>query len=452
MATVPIPHTSHILSVSQLNREAARLLAQHFFSVWVEGEVSNLAIPASGHAYFSLKDSQAQIRCALFALQRRRTAFPLENGQRIVVKGQVSLYEPRGDYQLIVEQVELAGEGELRRLFELLKAKLAQQGLFDASHKQGLPILPKAVGVITSPTGAAVRDILAVLKRRFPAVPVIIYPTAVQGLRAKYEIVAALTMANRQADCDVLILARGGGSLEDLMAFNEEMVAQAIFASKIPVISGVGHETDVTIADFVADLRAATPTAAAEHATPDQHVWLATFAKTEARLTQLMVQKLGYQRQRVAGLARHLLALHPRQKWRVNVQRIDELENRVCRAMKARLTGYAIALDGKAAQLQQCTPARRVTRQQQKLRDLENRLGQAMLNVLARRRQQLSNASQALHTLSPLATLNRGYAIASHYPSGELIRSTQWLKSGDMIGIRLAQGHFTSQIKDITHD
>jgi exodeoxyribonuclease VII large subunit len=450
MIATSTPQTSRkILTVSQLNRETSALLSEHFFSVWVEGEVSNLSMPSSGHVYFSLKDARAQIRCALFVMQRRRMTFKLENGQHIVVKGQVGLYEPRGDYQLIVDHVEPAGEGDLRRAFEFLKLKLSQQGLFDAAHKQSLPVLPKTIGVITSPTGAAIRDIITVLRRRFPAVPVLIYPVAVQGIRAKYEIAAALAIANQHVQCDVLILARGGGSLEDLSAFNEETVVRAVFASKIPIVAGIGHETDVTLTDFVADLRAATPSAAAEHATPDQQECLKRFMAIEARLQQLLSGKLANQKQRLAGLSRHLQSLHPKQKLLANAQRIDDLEGRLLRMMQAKLRTYSQVVETNAAKLRLHTPTVLINSHKQHQVYLENRLQQAMQAKLEQCKQHILNTSQTLHTLSPLATLNRGYAIASLFVSGQLIRTTGQVKVGDMISIRLAQGQLISQIEDI---
>jgi exodeoxyribonuclease VII large subunit len=450
MTTSATTQTSRkILTVSQLNRESSALLSQHFFSVWVEGEVSNLSTPSSGHVYFSLKDAHAQIRCALFVMQRRKMAFKLENGQHIVVKGQVGLYEPRGDYQLIVDHVEPAGEGDLRRAFEFLKLKLSQQGLFDAAHKQSLPVLPHSIGVVTSPTGAAIRDIITVLRRRFPAVPVLIYPVAVQGIRAKYEIAAAIATANQHAQCDVLILARGGGSLEDLSAFNEETVVRAVFASKIPIIAGIGHETDVTLTDFVADLRAATPSAAAEHAAPDQQEWLKRFMAIEARLRQLLSGKLTHQNQRLAGLSKHLQALHPKQKLLATAQRIDDLEGRLQRVMQTKLRACSQAVETKIATLHLHSPAVLINSHKQHQVYLENRLRQAVQVKLEQCRQQLLNTSQTLHTLSPLATLGRGYAIASLSVSGQLIRTTEQVKVGDMINIRLAQGQLISQIKDM---
>ena len=261
---------SRAISVSELNRTVRRLLEDDIARIWVEGEISNLARPASGHVYFSLKDEKAQVRCAWFRQRQRGPTIHLKNGDQMLVFGKVSLYEPRGDYQIIVEQVENAGEGELRRRFEALKNKLADEGLFDTERKQPLPALPGRIGVVTSPSGAAIRDILTVLRRRFPAIPVLVYPTAVQGDAAAGEIASAIDTAVRRAECDLLIVGRGGGSLEDLWPFNEEVVARAIAACPIPVISAVGHEVDVTIADFVADVRAPTPSGAAEIAVPDQ--------------------------------------------------------------------------------------------------------------------------------------------------------------------------------------
>src|SRR5512139_1014738 len=255
----PAAPVREVLSISQLNAQARMLLERGLGTVWLEGEISNLDRPASGHWYFSLKDEAAQVRCAMFRSRSMLVRFPVKDGARVLARGRVSLYEARGEFQVVVDHLEEAGEGALRRRFEELKKKLLAEGLFDAGRKQALPTLPRRIGVITSPTGAALRDVLHILRRRFPAIPVLIYPVAVQGENAPREIVQALQLAGRRAECDVLVLARGGGSLEDLLAFNDEAVARAIHACPIPLISGVGHETDFTIADFVADERAPTP-------------------------------------------------------------------------------------------------------------------------------------------------------------------------------------------------
>ena len=439
----------NILTVTQLNRATSQLLGEHFLSVLVEGEISNLSMPSSGHFYFSLKDANAQVRCAMFKTQQRRLAFKLENGTQVVVKAQVSLYEPRGDYQLIIESVEEAGDGALRRAFDALKLKLAEEGLFDAANKQSLPALPKTIGVITSPSGAAIRDILTVLKRRFAAVPVIIYPVAVQGDNAKYEIARAIATANTHRQCDVIILGRGGGSLEDLWAFNEEMVARAIFASAIPIISAIGHETDVTIADFAADLRAATPSAAAEHATPDQQEWLSRFVHLEARLQQQLQRKLSQKQQSLAWLTKRLQQQHPGQKLARNAQRVDELESRLNQAMQTRLRHNKSLVEAIIAKLWQHNPATTINNYKQRQDYLNKRLITATRHKLEQLNQRLLNYSQTLHAVSPLATLNRGYSLAFLQSSGQIIRSTEQLRPGDMIETHLVEGRFTSQIKDI---
>jgi len=274
------------ISVSELNRQAKALLEDGIARVWVEGEVSNLSRPASGHVYFSLKDASAQVSCAWFRQRQRGPTSNLKNGDQVLVFGKVSIYEARGNYQMIIERLEPAGEGELRRKFEALKKKLAVEGLFDEAAKQPIPMLPERIGVVTSPSGAAIRDILTVLRRRFPAIPVIVYPAAVQGIAAKAQIVDAIGAAVRRSECDVLIVGRGGGSLEDMWPFNEEEVAHAIFECPIPVVSAVGHEIDFTIADFVADLRAPTPSGAAELVVPDQADWRGQLDALAARIAK----------------------------------------------------------------------------------------------------------------------------------------------------------------------
>ncbi|MGR9014847.1 MAG: exodeoxyribonuclease VII large subunit [Gammaproteobacteria bacterium] len=440
----------NIITVTQLNRETSQLLGEHFLSVLVEGELSNLAQPSSGHIYFTLKDANAQVRCAMFRTQQRRLAFKPENGKQVIVKAQVSLYEPRGDYQLIVEHIEEAGDGALRRAFDALKLKLSEQGLFDAANKQTLPTLPGTIGVITSPSGAAIRDILTVLKRRFAAIPVIVYPVAVQGDNAKHEIAKAIATANRLKQCDVIILGRGGGSLEDLWAFNEELVARAIYDSEIPIISAVGHETDFTIADFVADLRAATPSAAAEHASPDQQQWLSRFEYLESKLQQQLQRKLNQKQQTLDWLSQRLQQQHPGQKLAGNVKRMGELEARLKQAMHTKLRQMAGSVEAKTAQLWQHNPALTINSHKQRQEYLNRRLMAAIAHKLEQLNQRLLNTSQTLHAVSPLATLSRGYAMTINPATGEIIRSTEQISVGDTVQTRLAQGRFTSQVKSIT--
>ena len=439
-----------LFTVTQLNRATSQLLAEYFMTVRVQGELSNLSTPSSGHSYFTLKDANAQIRCALFRTQHRRLNFKLENGKQVIVKAQVSLYEPRGDYQLIVDSMEAAGEGDLRRAFDDLKYKLAEEGLFDSAYKQRLPVLPKAIGVITSATGAALHDILTVLKRRFAAIPVIIYPVAVQGEQAKYDISKAIAIANQRAECEVLIVGRGGGSLEDLWAFNEEIVARAIFASNIPIISAVGHETDVTIADFVADFRAATPSAAAEFASPDSEQWLARFIQLESRLQQQIQRVLSQHQQSVDWFSKRLAQQSIEQKLADNNQQINALKLRLTQAMQHKLHHQQNLLAIKTAELWQHNPAVTIRNYQQRQRYLSHRLLSATEQQLKQYQQRLATAGQTLHAVSPLATLNRGYALTINPNSGQIIRSSSQLKLGDIVETRLAQGSFSSEIKTIT--
>jgi exodeoxyribonuclease VII large subunit len=439
----------HILSVTQLNHTVSQLLGDYFMTVFVEGELSNLSQPSSGHLYFSLKDSNAQIRCALFRGQQQRLDFKPENGKQVIVKARVSLYEPRGDYQLIVESMELAGDGRLRQAFEALKRKLSAEGLFDSAHKQALPVLPCAIGVMTSATGAALHDILTVLKRRFAAIPVIIYPVAVQGEQAKHDIAKAITIANQRQECDVLIVGRGGGSLEDLWAFNEEIVARAIFASKIPVISAVGHETDVTIADFVADFRAATPSAAAELASPDITQWLSRFIQFEQQLQQRLQRKLMQHQQTLDWLGKRLAQQSVEQKLIRNQQHLATLEHRLMQIMRNKLQQRQQLLAIQTAKVWQHNPVVKIRHYQQQQAHWQHRLLSAIEQRFKHQQQRLATASLTLHAVSPLATLNRGYTLSIDPRSGQIIRSTTQLKIGDIVETRLAQGKFCSEIKTI---
>ena len=441
-----------VYSVSELNREAKRLLANHFLTVLVSGEISNLSTPSSGHVYFTLKDAQAQVRCAMFKGQQQRLRFKPSNGLQVLISAQVSLYEPRGDYQLVVESMEEAGAGALRQAFERLKQKLLLEGLFATERKKPLPALPRQIGVITSPSGAAIHDILTVLKRRFPAVPVLIYPVAVQGDAAKFEIAQALAYANQQQAVDVLILGRGGGSLEDLWAFNEEIVARAIAASDIPVISAVGHEVDVTIADFVADYRAATPSAAAEHAVPHQDEWLNAFNAYEQHLNQIIHRQLHQHNQRLNWLDKALQQQHPGQKLQRNAQRLDELELRIKQAMQRQLRDLGQQLAIGRHKLKQWQPDARIHSAQQQLHYLQQSLQRAMQLKLANLQQRQAAISQTLHAVSPLATLERGYSIAQRADNGQIIKSVQQLAVNDLLSSRFASGHIVSQVKEIIHD
>ena len=390
-----------VYTVARLNREAKALLEGGFPPLWIEGEISNLRRPASGHVYFSLKDAQAQVNCALFRPQLRLLGVEPRDGMHALLRARVSLYEGRGDFQLIVEYLEEAGEGALRRAFDALKGRLAAEGLFEAARKKPLPRLPRRIGVITSPGGAVLHDILTTLRRRFPAIPVLLYPVPVQGEGAAEKIAAAIRLAGARRECDALILARGGGSLEDLWAFNEEIVARAIHACPLPLVCGVGHETDFTIADFVADARAPTPTAAAEMLCPDQNEWRALYQTFEARLTRRARDRLRDAAQRLDWLAARLV--HPR-------NRIGLLQNR--------------------------------------LAGLKQRLAQAWQGRLSLARERLLRLAQTLNALSPLATLERGYAIVQS-ADGAVVRDAAAARTGDRVTARLAHGELECLVEKV---
>lgn len=416
------------------------LLDQGMAKLWVEGEISNLARPASGHLYFSLKDEAAQIRCAWFRQRQRGPSHNIKNGDQMLALGRVSLYEARGDYQLIVEQLEEAGEGELRRRFEALKKKLAAEGLFDESEKQAIPQLPEKIGVVTSPSGAAVQDIISVLQRRFPAIPVVIYPTAVQGEWAPAQIVEALATAVRRDECDVLIIARGGGSLEDLWSFNEEIVVRAIAACSIPTVSAIGHEVDFTIADLAADARAPTPTAAAELVVPDQAEWQRLLAARASRIASLGRRYLEDRFQSLDYLTRRLAQSSPattvarQNAWLRNLQMV------MTGAIRHDLSSRSRGFESMRSRLLQHSPAIRVQQSIGRLGELQQRLRVAGAGVVTARQQRLGLAARALDSVSPLATLERGYSIVSDATSGKVLTNVNAVKSGTEIRAQLARG------------
>jgi exodeoxyribonuclease VII large subunit len=429
-----------IYSVSRLNLEARRLLEQGFPRIWLEGELSNISRPSSGHLYFTLKDARAQIRAAMFRTRNQAIRFRLEEGLQVLVRARVSLYEPRGDYQLIVDHMEAAGDGALRRAFEELKRKLDAEGLFDAAGKQPLPLLPQRIGVITSPSGAAVRDVISVLRRRFPAIPVLIYPVPVQGKEAGGEIAKTIRLASTRADCDVLILTRGGGSLEDLWPFNEEVVARAIHDCRIPLVSAIGHEIDFTIADFVADQRAATPSAAAELVTPDQLEWLARLRQLSTRLENRLRHTLSDDQRRLAWLEQRLKQVHPGQYLRQQAQRMDELEQRARLLIIYKINELKYGLTQTHEKLQRHSPRLLLGRLEMEQGLLAQRLVTAMHGLLMEKRRRLELACRSLDTISPLATLQRGYAIVSQLPERRILRQAATVKPGDRVEARLAEG------------
>jgi exodeoxyribonuclease VII large subunit len=440
-----------IYTPARLNREARTLLERGFGNLWLEGELSNVSKPSSGHWYFSLKDESAQLRSAMFRQRNMLVNFAPKDGMHVLVRGRVSLYEPRGDYQFLVDVMEEAGEGALRRQFEQLKTKLAAAGLFAPEHKQKLPELPTRIGVITSPTGAAIRDILHILKRRFPSIPVLIYPVPVQGAAAAAQIAAAIRLADQREDCDVLIVARGGGSLEDLWSFNEEIVARAIFDCRIPLITGIGHEVDFTIADFVADVRAPTPSGAAELVVPDQQTWLQSLYVLQRRLVHGLRRHLLQHKQSFIYLQRRLQQVHPGVQLRQRAQRLDELEQRLLRAIKFDLHLRQRSLSTQTSRLQLQSPALRLANTRAQLQRLQTRMQTLLLAQHERLRSRLMIATRTLDTLSPLATLTRGYAIVSD-SQGDVVIDAGKLQPGDAITARLAKGRVIATVNHVERD
>ena len=433
-----------ILTISQLNRRARQLLETHFSLLWVRGEISNLSRPSSGHWYFTLKDNDAQIRCAMFRNRNSLVTTPPRDGDQVLVRGRVSLYENRGDYQLIAEHLEADGTGLLQQRFEALKKRLAAEGLFDPGRKRPIPTHPARIGVISSPTGAAIRDILHVLKRRAPWIPVVLYPAAVQGRDAPRELVSAIELANEDSRCEVLVLARGGGAIEDLWAFNDEGLARAIAASRLPVISAVGHETDFTIADFVADQRAPTPSAAAELVSPDGLELLARLAQGQANLALRMRRRLALLGQQLAWLAKRLRS--PGDRLREQAQHLDHLEIRLRRAMHRQLDRRRSSLANLGAALWGANPAKQQRLARVRLDNLDLRLRAAERRALNQRRDRLASLAATLQAVSPLATLERGYAIARD-TNRNVVRSVARVRAGDRLDLTVADGDIQCRVE-----
>lgn len=433
-----------VLSVSQLNNRARLLLEDVFAGIWVEGEISNLARPASGHIYFTLKDSQAQVRCALFRQNAARVRQALRDGLAVKVRGKVSLFEGRGDYQLILDAVEPAGDGALRLAFEALKEKLGAEGLFSTERKIALPAHPKRIGIVSSPTGAVIRDIISVFRRRAPQVELNLIPTAVQGREATAQIVRALQRADTQG-FDALILARGGGSLEDLWCFNEEAVARAVAACVTPIVSAVGHETDVSIADFVADVRAPTPSAAAELLAPDSSELVQRLHNLQRRLVLQMQGRLARERLRLEGVSKRLR--HPGERLRQQAQRLDDLDMRLRRAFNQQLANQRERLARLNARLAAQHPGRNLALLRQRLDGLATRLPRAMQGQLRSQRQQLGALATQLQIVSPLATLGRGYSILLD-ERGQAVRSAAQTQPGQRLKARLSEGELDVRVED----
>ncbi len=442
---MPSLTNENIYTVSRLNAEVRLLLENEMGIVWLVGEISNFSAPVSGHWYLSLKDSRAQVKCAMFKGNNRFVTFKPKNGQQVLVKARLSLYEPRGDSQVIIESMQPEGDGRLQQEFEKLKMELAAEGLFAQSNKRPLPENPQCVGVITSKTGAALFDILDVLKRRDPSLPVIIYPTMVQGEQAAIQIAQAIGRANARQECDVLIVGRGGGSLEDLWCFNHEIVARTIAASQIPIISAVGHEIDVTIADFVADVRAPTPSAAAELVSRDNSNKRQAFASYQHKLQSAMRYYTSQQAHHLRALVHALEKQHPTYRLQRQSQQLDDTEMRLQRAIQRYISTQRDHIGQQYHQLQLHSPVQTLAKQQHRLAKSEQRLLDVMEKKLLRTAHRLTLAEEKLDAVSPLATLKRGYSITRD-SSGKVIHRAHDLKTGDQLITRVADGEVFSTV------
>ena len=439
----------HVYSPSELNREIKLHLEAGFPRVVVEAEISNLARPASGHLYFSLKDDRAQIRCAMFRSSASRMGIEVANGSKVLARGRISLYEPRGDYQLIIDSLQDAGEGLLQRQFEELKKKLDSEGLFDPAFKQPLAPYPARIGLITSPSGAAVRDLLHVMDRRWPVARIRLYPVLVQGNEAPVEIFHAIEAANRQGWAETLIIGRGGGSLEDLAAFNDEAVARAVFASSIPVISAVGHETDFSICDFVADLRAPTPSAAAELATPDQTVLKESFARMRRQLLRRMRDQLQQNGQKLDQLAHRLQQRHPANRLAEQEKRLTALMASLKLSVSRRLGDRALVLDSLSRRLSSQRPERKLAELLDRVLTARRSMERIAVKLVSGKRVELTNLARTLNAVSPLETIGRGYAVISSLETGEVITSSSQTQAGDRISAQVRDGRLDCTVDSV---
>ncbi len=443
------PVLSTVFTVSRLNQTVRRLLEMEMGHIWLNAEISNFSQPASGHWYFTLKDSRAQVRCAMFRNSNQHITFRPQNGQQVLVRATITLYEPRGDYQLIIENLQPAGDGLLLQQFEQLKQRLSAEGLFAQLNKKRLPKPARAVGIITSASGAALHDILQILQRRDPSLPAIIYPVSVQGTESVSQIVRAISLANQRGECDVLIVGRGGGALEDLWSFNDERVARAIFGSQIAVISAVGHETDVTIADFVADLRAPTPSAAAELVSRDQTELLRQSQSQQQRLAMALDYYLAQLSQRMAWLHHNLQQQHPQLRLARQQTRLLQLRHHLNEGVQSPLQILTRRCEHLRQRLAYQQPQSVIRHYQQRTQQQEYRLQQAFERQLTPYRQRFGIVCSRLASVSPLATLARGYSI-TETAGGQLLKTIGQTRPGDTLKTRLQDGWLESKITLIT--
>ncbi|GAC27926.1 exodeoxyribonuclease VII large subunit [Brumicola pallidula] len=442
------PKQPSIISVTRLNRLARQVLESEIGQVWVSGELSNFVAASSGHWYFTLKDSKAQIKTAMFKGANRGVKFSPKAGDKVVIRGSLSLYEARGDYQLIGEHMEPEGLGQLKQAYEALKAKLSAEGLFAMEAKQALPTSVKRLGVVTSPTGAAIHDILNVLKRRNPSIEVIIYPSLVQGATAAKSIAEQIHIANIRDEVDLLIVGRGGGSLEDLWAFNEEIVAYAISKSSLPIVSAVGHEVDVTIADYVADMRAPTPSAAAELVSTDKSQLERHIQQQQHRLSQVFEQHLKRIQYKLHLIESRLSNVHPAVQIRQANQHTDNLTMRLSQAINVKLNDAQSKSKNVTLRLQHASPKNAIKDKKQQLQKVSEKLNSIQQRQLSDKRYQLQRIADILNSVSPLSTLSRGYSIA--FKNDKVVRSVSQLEKGDVIETRISDGSVIAKIQEIT--
>jgi exodeoxyribonuclease VII large subunit len=491
--TVASRAVKDVYAVSRLVREARVTLEGSFPLIWVEGEISNLAMPASGHVYFTLKDEIAQVRCAMFRSRNRQLRFTPKNGLQVLIRARVTLYEGRGEFQLAVEHMEEAGSGALQRAYEALKFRLGDEGLFDQAHKKNLPLLPTAIGIISSPNGAALHDILTVLKRRCSSIRVIIYPVSVQGSDSVMQITQAIKLADQRKECDVLIVGRGGGSIEDLWSFNDEKVARAMYQCTLPIISAVGHEVDFTIADFVADIRAATPSAAAEIAAPDAQELRNNVEELQQRMTRRLqhtiqsaehhigylekrlpkpqqmieqqIQRLDRAEQQLSRSWKRIYAekqqvltynvmrlKHPQAKIETQQYRVSQLQSRLNRAISAHLVQRQHQQAALNSRFNVLSPLTKLIDQHILMSTTRKQLNDAISRRLSERKEALTLQMRTLRAVSPLNTLERGYSITTLVDSQQVVRSSQDVTINQHINVRLNSGELQCEIKEVKHD
>lgn len=434
------------LTVTELTQNIKFLLEENFPQVYLQGEISNLARPSSGHVYFNLKDEQSQIAGVMFRSAAQRSKFDLENGLEVILLGRIAVYEPRGTYQIVVEHVEPVGAGALQLAFEQLKTRLAREGLFDEETKLPVPFLPNGIGIVTSPTGAAIKDILNVLNRRFPSIPVLLNPVSVQGQGAAKEIAEAVHHFSKFPEIDVLIVGRGGGSIEDLWAFNEEVVARAVYKSKIPIVSAVGHETDFTIIDFVADLRAPTPSAAAELVSPEINDLTARIDELDSRMISALQNDLNGVSDRLSYIRRGLRS----PEWIIQGQmmKIDELSGNLVRSMQRRLLEIKNSLDFNDQNMSHYSPLQWIQREKSLLKELQSKLIEKTTSNLKNGRHQLMELTHVLSSINPLSVMNRGYTVVTD-SRNKILSSVSQFGENSKFWLRLPDGKVKGETKQI---